>query len=409
MSDATIRCPRCGTPIEIEAAVAQGLREEIRAETLASFQGKERELALGEARLAAQAKSAEQHIAAEVERRGREACVQAEAAARGKVSDEHRALCARAAQAEEEARKAKQTELALLTERDTVQRQKADIPLTVARLLQEERGRLGEEAQKAAYEAYELKFKERDEKEAGLRRTIGELQRKVDQGSMQIQGEVLETSLEELLRREFPGDRFEPVPKGIRGADLVHHVRGAGGADAGVILWESKHTKAWAGDWLAKLRDDQRAIKAEVAALVSQVLPAGAGPMSLVEGVWVAGYACATGLAHLLRKALLDVAASRRSEEGRQEKMGDLYAYLTGPQFKGRVEGLLEPFIAMRQELDAEKRALEKIWARREKQIQRALSNVSGLHGDMEGIVGRALPEIRQLELPAPADDVPCG
>jgi len=411
MSD-VIRCPHCGKPVEIEQAVAAGLRKQIEAEMLAAHQVKERELAAKvealagrEAQALARERAAEQRIKAEAEKLSAQAVAKAKEEARAASAKELLLAQEQLQATRAKLETAEAQELALRKQREAFEHEKKALDLTVARRVDEERARVTEEAQKGAFDTYELKLKERDEKEAGLRRTIAELQRKAEQGSMQTQGEALESSLEDLLRREFPGDLIEPVAKGVRGADIVQHVRGPGGLEAGVILWESKHTKHWVADWLAKLRDDQRARKADVAALVSQVLPAGAGQVALVEGVWVATYACAAGLAHLLRKTLLDVAAARRSVEGRQEKMSDLYAYLTGPQFKNRVEGLVEPFVAMRAELDAEKRALEKIWARREKQIQRALSNVSGLHGDMEGIVGKALPEIRQLELPASLDE----
>ncbi len=371
MSD-VIRCPHCGKPVEIEQALAAGLREKLQAELSVAFQAERRE----------------------IEAKGKATAAREVALLQDQL---------KGARAERDA--AQDKELALRKQREALETEKKALDLTIARRLDEDRARLRAEEQKAAYEAYELKFKERDETNAGLRRTIGELQRKVDQGSMQTQGEAQETSLEELLKREFPGDRIEPVAKGVRGADVAQHVRGPGGAEAGVILWESKHTKAWVGEWLAKLKDDQRAMKADVAALVSQVLPPGAGPVSLLAGVWVASYAAAPGMAHVLRKGLIDLADQRRSQEGRTDKEALLYDYLTGGDFKRRWEGLFEPFAQMEKDLQREIDAFQRIWAARAKQIERAKKSLLGLHGDVQGLAGNVLPEISLPGLPAPDGD----
>lgn len=365
----SLRCPSCGA--DIAGAIQARIESEVRGK-----------------------------VAAQVEVQSQAAARKALEAARAQVAIEREAERAELAAAKKERDDAQRAELDLRRREAALVKAQADVDLTVARRLAEERTTLEEAAARAADERHALALKDKDAHLEAMKRTIEELRRRSEQGSQQLQGEVLETSLEELLRREFPGDLVEPVAKGVRGADVVQRVRGAGGAAAGVILWESKRTKAWGNDWLPKLRDDQRDLKADLAALVTQVLPREAAPGVPIDGVWVTTFASALGLAHALRKGLLDVAAERRAQEGRGEKTALLYAYLSGPEFRGRIEGLVEPFRALQEDLEKERVAMERIWARRAQQIQRALRAVSGMHGDIEGIAQGALPALPALDLP---------
>ncbi len=215
----------------------------------------------------------------------------------------------------------------------------------------------------------------------------------------------MELELEDLLRRHFPYDEIIPVPKGVHGGDTLQNVRDTAGCLCGSILWESKRTKAWSDAWLPKLRDDQRAAKAQIAAIVTLEMPKGLTTFASIDGVWVTSRACLFGLASALRAGLIEVAAAKRATEGRQEKMDLLYNYLSGPEFRHRVEGIVEAFMTLRQDLEIEKRAIQKIWAKREKQLDRAIANTAGLHGDLRGIVGASLPQIETLELPALSDE----
>lgn len=403
----TIRCPQCGAEVEIAEALAARLREQVRGEVLAQVKAREEALSGREAGLKQREQQTrereadlEQRVQAQVAERLRGERAQAEKEARAAVALELGSVRDQLAQRTLDLTNARKAELDLRRQQEALERDKADLELSVARRLAEERGRLTAEARRGADEQHALALREKEAAMEGLRRTIDELKRKAEQGSQQLQGEVLETSLEDVLRRAFPSDRVEPVAKGVRGADVVQRVCTPGGAECGVILWESKRTKAWATDWLPKLRDDQRALKADVAALVSQVLPRDAPPLTVIEGVWVTGFALCLGLAQALRKGLLDVAEARRAQQGQGEKMGLLYAYFTGPQFRNRVEGFLEPLKAMKDELDAERRAMERLWAKRQQQIDRALLSVGGLYGDVQGISAGALPELDLLELP---------
>jgi len=248
-----------------------------------------------------------------------------------------------------------------------------------------------------------LKDAEKDKVISDLRRQITDLQRRSEQGSQQLQGEVMELSLEEQLSRLFPADEITPVPKGVHGGDVVHDIHDNTIGLCGTILWESKRTKNWADGWLPKLRDDQRAAKAQLAILVSIELPEGITTFGQIDGVWICGWQYASQLAAVLRSSIIQLAAANRALEGRQDKMELLYQYLAGPEFRHRVEGIVESFVTLQTELDKERRSMERVWSRREKQLKRAVINTAGMYGDLQGIVGASLPEIEHLQLPGDA------
>ena len=295
---------------------------------------------------------------------------------------------------------AQDAELTLRKERRELEEEKQTLELTLTRRLDDERAKIREAAKKEAADERQLKDAEKDKMIGDLRTQIEELRRKSEQGSQQLQGEVLETVLEELLRQHFPFDEITPVPKGIHGGDVVQTVRDASGAVCGIILWESKRTKSWSDGWLSKLRDDQRAAKAHIAILVSLELPKDVTTFRHVDGVWVTSVACAISLAHALRAGMLEVGAAKRALDGRHDKMEVLYKYLAGAEFRHRVEGIVEAFVTLREDLEAEKRATQLRWAKREKQLDRASAQTAGMYGDLNGIIGASLPTIAHLELP---------
>ena len=224
-----------------------------------------------------------------------------------------------------------------------------------------------------------------------------ELHRKLQQGSQQTQGEVLELELEQLLRTHFPLDQIESVPKGIGGADVIQRVVSKSGNFCGTIVWESKRTKAWSEGWPQKLKDDQRAVKAEIAVLVSEILPKDCKNFGQCDGIWVSNSQCAVGLAAALRVQLVEVAMTKLAAVGKNEKMETLYQYLSGSEFRQRVEAIVEAFVAMQEDLQEERRVTERRWAKREKQIQKVISNTSGMYGDFQGLIGSSLQTIPSL------------
>lgn len=294
---------------------------------------------------------------------------------------------------------AQRAELEVRRERVKLEEEKKSFELKLARQLDQERSKIQEETSRKISEDYRLKHAENEKKLQDVLKANEELRRKLEQGSQQTQGEVLELELENILKTEFPLDEIVPVSKGISGADVVQKVRDNAGRLAGAIVWESKRTKSWSDGWIQKLKDDQRGVKAEVAVLVSHVLPKELKYFGDHNGIYVCDYQSFVGLAKLLRTTLMQLAAAKLANIGKKEKMEVLWNYLTSVEFRQRMESIVESFTEMKSDLDREKRAYTKIWAKREKQIERVLDNTVGLRGDLEGVMGKALPEMKQLEL----------
>lgn len=282
---------------------------------------------------------------------------------------------------------------------------KRELELTVEKRVQEGLDATRQQAKKDAEEEQKLKVMEKEQTIAAMQKQIEDLKRRAEQGSQQLQGEVQEMEIENLLRTQFPFDAIEPVPKGEFGGDVLHRVIGTGGQNGGSILWEFKRTKNWSDAWLVKLRDDQRTAKAEVAVIVSQALPKGVETFEMIDGVWVTHPRAALPVAMILRQTLLEIAMARQASEGQQTKTEMIYQYLTGPRFRHRVEAIVEAFSTMQEDLDKERKAIMKQWAKREAQIERVMGATVGMYGDLQGIAGKSLQEIEGLSFPALEDN----
>jgi len=275
---------------------------------------------------------------------------------------------------------------------------KKDMDLTIQRRIDEERAKTEERILKEASDAHHLKDLEKDKKISDLMASLEEAKRKAQQGSQQTQGEVLELEIEEVLKKEFQNDEIKDVPKGIRGADVVQIVNDKMGRKCGIILWESKNAK-WSETWIAKLKEDQRVAKADIAVLVSENLPAGIKGFAYKSGVWVCSRHTFVALASALRINLYEVFMAKQSAVGKNEKMETLYEYLTGIEFKHRVEGIVEVFNEARQDIEKEKRWFTAKWAKQEKSINKVMTNTIGMHGELKSVIGDSLPAIESLEL----------
>jgi hypothetical protein len=295
---------------------------------------------------------------------------------------------------------AQQQQAELMRRQRALDEEKRELDLTIEKRVQASIDQIQIKARQEADEAARLRVAEKDQTIESMARTIEELKRKAEQGSQQSQGEVLELELEVLLRGRFPTDQIEPVGKGELGADVVQQVNGTIGQVAGIILWESKRTKAWSDGWLAKLRDDQRRCGADVALIISQALPKHIEHFDLVDGVWVAHPRYALPVAVALRQTLIEVSGSRLAQQGQQTKMEQVYQYLTGIKFRQRVEAVVEKFNDMREDLDKERKFMGRQWAKRETQILSVIESTVGMVGDLQAIAGKAMPEIPSLDMP---------
>ena len=276
-----------------------------------------------------------------------------------------------------------------------------ELDLTVETRVQEGLEATREQARKEAEEGLKLKVQEKEQTIASMQKQIEELKRRAEQGSQQLQGEVVELELEAVLRARFPQDTIEPVPKGEHGGDVLQRVVSPTGVACGTILWESKRTKNWSDGWLAKLRDDQRAAKAEVAVIVSFSLPKDVETFEWIDGVWVAHPRVTVPMAMSIRHSMIEVATARKAAEGQETKTEMVYQYLTGPRFRQRVQAIVEAFSSMEEDLGREKKVITKQWAKREEQIDRVMQATVGMYGDLQGIAGKTLEEIEGLSFRA--------
>lgn len=298
----------------------------------------------------------------------------------------------------------RKNELEIRKERVKLEEEKKELELKTQRTIDEERKKISEDAFKKAMEENRLKNLDYERKESSYLKQIEELKIKMQQGSQQSQGEVMEDELKKILGTEFPYDQISDVPKGIRGADLIQAVKNNLGKECGTILWESKRTKVWTEGWISKLKQDQREIKAEVAIIVTQAMPQGIKNFGIKEGIWVVDYNTLLGAAISLRNNLIDLFSVRVSNKGKEEKKEILWSYLTSVEFKQRVEAIYESYNSLRDELQKEKDWFTKKWAREEKNISLVKDNLLGMHGDLEGIVGKTLPELEQLKKLEPGE-----
>jgi hypothetical protein len=316
-------------------------------------------------------------------------------------------LANRLLEAEERRKKDQETLLELMKQLREKDEKEREMRLDMERRLGEEIKKTYSMVQKQMSDQYEMQLKERDKMNDDLRKKIEELQMKASESSVQIRGEIAELELESLLRELFPTDVIEPIGKGKFGADVAQKVRDQYGRTCGVILWESKYTKTWQGEWLPKLREDLRTYKGNVAVLASQTMPDGIETFGVKEGVWVTCFDCLAGLAAALRHELISVAYERNAASGKGEKMEMLYNYLIGHEFKQKIEAIVEVFTTMREDLEKEKNVMERVWKKREMQLTRLAVNTSRMYGEMQGLVGSALPTVAGLELEAPDDASP--
>ncbi len=265
------------------------------------------------------------------------------------------------------------------------------------KLLDEEE-KIKVETRKKALEEHQLKDLEKDKKLADALSQVEILKTKMQQGSQQTQGESLELELETKLKTEFPMDKISEVKKGVRGADLTQIVVDKLGRSTGVILWESKNAK-WTDGWIAKLKEDGRQAKADLLVLVSVHMPDGIDSFTYRDGVWICNLKNFLPLAWSLRFNLVSLYHERKSSEGKDEKMTILYQYITGTEFRNRVEGIIDIFSGLQDDIEKEKRYFNTKWARQEKEIRKVIDHTHGLYGDFQGVVGKSLPELDSLKL----------
>lgn len=296
----------------------------------------------------------------------------------------------------EEARGA---EIKIRKEKNQLEEDKKAFELEKQRQLDEEREKIKEETRNIYVEEHRLKDAETSKKLRDALEANENLKKKLEQGSQQMQGEVLELDIEDSLKTAFPFDEIEPVAKGIRGADVIQKVNTKFGQFAGSIIWEFKRTQAWSDGWIKKLKDDLRSAKGNIGIIVTENLPKGIANLCTKEGIYVVNPISSMSVGSMMRERILAVANALTLQEGRSEKKDVMYDYLCGSEFAGRVGAIVEATISAKATLDKERRSYTKLWAEREKNIDQIEKNMIGMYGDVKGIAGPSLPEIKSLML----------
>ncbi|MEN2401719.1 DUF2130 domain-containing protein [Flavobacterium sp. MC2016-06] len=406
----SILCPNCGTTIDVNDILKHQLEDSIRKEyqQKANAQTKELELKneqFEKAKLEFEAKKKQENelFAERLEREKKTAEKEITEKVKIKLDEENKdRLLLMEKELSEKSEKIRelnkmQGEIAKL-QREKLEMKEAieaesQKQLNATLLLERDKIRKQEE------EKNELKIKEYQKQSDDQKKLIEEMKRKQEQGSMQLQGEVMELAIEEWLANNFPLDSIDEVKKGANGADCLQIVNTRELQNCGSIYYESKRTKAFQPAWIEKFKNDIRTKKANIGVLVTEVMPAGMDRMGMRDGIWICTYEEFKGLSAVLRQSLIQVSHAVQAQENKGDKMSMLYDFLTSNEFRLQVEGIVEGFTQMQSDLDSEKRAMQRIWKQREKQIEKVVHNTLGMYGSIRGIAGNAVQTVRALEL----------
>ena len=371
----TIVCPNCGKPFELSQAYRHAIEEEV------------------ERNVSQKHKKELEEIRVKIEKDLRKQIEEKSALEKEDLLRENR-------EQSEKIKEFREKELNLREEKRRLEEREKDLKLEVARKIDEEKKKIEEEVFKRAFEDHRLKDLEKDKVIGDLKKALDEAKRKAEQGSQQLQGEILELDIETTLRTTFPHDTIEPIAKGTIGADIRQTVKSPRGRVCGTILWESKRTKVWSDAWIAKLKADMLADKASLAAIVSETLPIEAKRgLGDKNGIWITNFDLFIHLSMLLRKSLLDAGRERAISENRQTKAEAIYSYIAGDDFRHQIEMLVDTYQEMKGQIFKERVAFEKSWKVREQQVNKVLLGISGVYGSLQGIAGSVLPTIKKLEL----------
>ncbi|MEZ4922957.1 MAG: DUF2130 domain-containing protein [Crocinitomicaceae bacterium] len=416
MSDVKITCPQCGHSFSPEDAIAHGIEEKLRQEFqlknqqfLAEQEEKKKKFLEDQEKFQALRKQFEDN-----QEKAREEYLERLKKDREKIESEAKEKASKEAKEsmdailknlqedlekkKEENKKLLEKEVEFMKKELELKEAKERMELEIQKKILEGSKKLEEEAEKKLAEKFELKEKEYQKQIEDAKKSADEMKRRMEQGSMQLQGEVQELAIEEALRQIFPFDNIEEVSKGVRGADCLQTVVNKSQEECGKIIYESKRTQNFAGDWIPKLKSDMLSAGADIAVLITQTLPKDQSSFALVDGVWVCSFSEFKSVAAVLRDALIRVNATRAANENKGDKMQMLYAYLTGNEFRHQVEAIVEAFSTMKENLEREKRQMIKNWKEREKQIDKVIENTLGLYGSVKGIAGASVKSIEALE-----------
>ncbi len=388
-----VLCPNCQHSIDIDQVVAHQIEESLNAK----FQ---QEKATLQKKLA----DVELNLKRELWPKAQAEALKQAQAASDKVQQD---LRQQLQEQEKRAKAAETAELEMRKKQRELEQEKAQFQIKLERELDTRLKEEQEKVTKLETERFLNKEREYQKQIEDMKALVEEARRKATTVSQQLQGEALELELEKLLREAFPSDTFEEVKKGQFGADVLQTVRNMQGKHVGIIVWEFKQTERFSDKWLAKLREDTRACHGSFAVLVTRTLPDDIKTCAERERVWITSMEFILPLTELLRQTLIKVEQEKLTQSGKDLKTEMLYSYINSQEFRGRVEGIVESFREMKDDLEREQRALQNSWKKREKQILRLATNTAYMYGEMQGLVGNSLPSIQGLELDDRSDEKP--
>lgn len=267
--------------------------------------------------------------------------------------------------------------------------------------IDEEKNRIRKELE----DKNQLKVSEKEYVIQQLKNQLTEAQRKIEQGSMQTQGEVLEIAIDEYLKANFPLDSIVEIKKGAKGADSLQIINSRTKQNHGSIYYESKRTKDFQPSWIEKFKKDMREKGATFGVLVTDAYPKEMERLGQKDGIWICSFDEFKSLCYVLRESVLLLDTASTVQENKGGKMEMLYEFLTGNEFRMQIEAIVEGFSQMQNDLTKEKRAMDSIWKQREKQIQKVILNTVNMYSSVKGIAGNAIGTIKALELPANEND----
>jgi len=406
----SIQCPNCGTTIDVNDILKHQLEDSIRKEFQQKANAQTRELELrneqfekAKSEFEAKKKQENELFAERLEREKKIAEKDITEKLKTKLDEENKdRLLSMEKELSEKSEKLR--ELNKMTgEIAKLQREKLEMKEAIEAEAQKQLNATlvleRDKIRKQEEEKNELKIKEYQKQSDDQKKLIEEMKRKQEQGSMQLQGEVMELAIEEWLANNFPLDSIDEVKKGANGADCLQIVNTRELQNCGSIYYESKRTKSFQPAWIEKFKNDIRTKRANIGVLVTEVMPAGMDRMGMRDGIWICTYDEFKGLSAVLRQSLIQVSQAIQSQENKGDKMSMLYDFLTSNEFRLQIEGIVEGFTQMQGDLDAEKRAMQRIWKQREKQIEKVVHNTLGMYGSIRGIAGNAVQTVRALEL----------
>ncbi len=401
-----IQCPNCATDIDVSAVLSQQLEAELKQQyqqQSEKFQKLQQQIEADKQTLQQQQdnykKNLDEAVQQQLKTEQKKLEIQIKSRLESEQAEQIKAMQQELQEKSEQVKALNKSKAEIERLKRENAEQKEKIELELQQKLTEQLNQQKEQIQKTEQQKVAMQMSEREKVIQQLKEQLTEAQRKAEQGSMQLQGEVQELAIEDWLAAQFPLDTIEEIKKGQRGADCLQTVNTNGQQAIGSIYYESKRTKAFQSGWIEKFKIDIQEKNANIGVLVTEAMPSDMPRMGLKDGIWVCSFEDFKGLCLVLRESVIQVGQALASQENKGEKMTMLYDFLTSNEFRLQIEAIVEGFTQMKTDLESEQRAMQKLWKKREKQIDKVLLNTTYMYGSIKGIAGNAVESVALLEL----------